>query len=182
MATLWGYDIVAENPQLIDILASLPPSLQGVAALGLGGALGYLAFKKFVRNYKSPTPPMEQQLIIGESARIADMGPVRELVQQLNLVALQMQKNEMLLSSFVAAIAESRASVIEANQTSAEALHKDLAQLADLLSDHLLQMRLEREDRVDKERDAEAEERGYQRGLKARAPPRRRAAPRKKAP
>ena len=175
--------MASETPPLhttnpLDIWNSIPAQLQGIAALGLGLGMAYMVWQRFLKSYRNPTPP-QKELMIGDAANIVDLQPIRDLVaimteslKQQNLMTMQYQKNDALVSSFVAQVAEftkviaaSRNSVIEAQNEFIKTLSKDLGGLSLLLENHLLELRQEREEEQDRRELEAARREGYEAGM-----------------
>ncbi len=160
---------------MLDFLEQIPAEWRPFALLifivvGAGGAaLTYLRGKK-----AGPEQPKVQEFYA--AGQLADMTPVKELTGQLNVVAIQLQRNEATIGSLSAPDGPMRELI-----SSHAKLNQSLGVLADLLGQHLADLREERAEREDQAREEAAEERGYQRGLKER-PPARRRAPAKRKP
>ncbi len=160
---------------MLDFLEQIPAEWRPIALLifitvgAVGAALTYLRGKK-----AGPEQPKVQEFYA--AGQLADMSPVKELTGQLNVVAIQMQRNEAALGSLSATDGPLRDLI-----ASHARIDQSLGVLADLLGQHLADMRDEREEREDQAREEAAEQRGFERGLKARRPPSRRPAKRKAA-
>ena len=182
-------DAAPTTNDFIDVVLGLPPQLQGIVLLGAGIGGGWLVWRRFLKSYMTPEEP-KGELLIGDSAQIADMKPIRDLISQVDKLILQLAKNEVSSASLLAGISETTQRMLETriasgveHEKSQRELMRSLGELADLLAQRLVDLRQEREDREDKERLNEALEEGRRLGREqARTesrPPRKRSPPKK---
>lgn len=178
----------------VDVVLGLPPQLQGIVLLGAGIVGGWFVWQRFLRGYMAP--PQDEpkgELLISDSATIADMKPIRDLIAQMDLLTVQLMRNEVSNSSLLSGIADTTKKMLDTriaagieHEKSQRELMQSLRELADLLAQHLVDLRQEREDREDKERLHEALEEGRRLGREqARAEvgrTRKRSTPKKEEP
>lgn len=169
----------------LQLLMALPPQLQGVAVAAAGGVGAIFLWQRFRKSYLSPQEEPRGEILVGEAATFADLKPIRELVENVSLLTIQMMKNEVQSSSLATRISSSAEDLLEAHremiskkEDQQTQLMTSLSQLADLLAQHLADQRQEREEREDREREDAAREEGrlagYQQAMAEKAKPVRR--------
>lgn len=162
---------VPTSSDWLQVLLGLPPPLQGIAVAAAGAVASYFLWHRFRASYASPEPEAKGELLVGESATFADLKPVKDLTDQASLLTMQLMKNEVQMASFVSGISETtramiaaRVEAMERQDKSQTELMQALRELADLLAQHLVDLRTEREEREDRERENAAREEGRNAG------------------
>lgn len=152
-------------------LSALPPSAQAIVLLGAGLGFAYLFWRKYMRQSRDDSAV--DQYAVGDPTVFADMGSVKQLVKNVDVLTLQMVKREVTDNELVKAqtqLANQQASLA----ANAGQIAQKLGEVADLFGAYLADVREQRqEDELD---DARRE--GFAAGQASRpsrATPRRRA-------
>lgn len=136
----------------LSIFTSLPPQLQGVFVVVVALVVGYLAYRRFIKQLKGESPP-STEFAFGEPTTFADMGPVREVVSRLMELIGQLTKTEAAHLRI--------ADAIDRRLASEERVADGIEQLSSLMTTFLDETR----ERKEEEDIRAAEERGYARAL-----------------
>lgn len=137
------------GPDWVQGITSLPPQLQGIAVFGIAIGLGFFLGRRFLKRLVQE-PPEPKVLAVGEPTTFADMQPVKELVKQLDLIGIQLMKNEVSSSSVIDAFIEHT---------------KQLSRVVDLIGELVTDIKIERERKQDEEQRKADYMSGYQEAL-----------------
>lgn len=152
--------MAGDNWSPTDILSGLPPTAQAIVLLGAGAMAAFLFWRKYMRQSRDDSAV--DQYAVGDPTTFADMGSVKQLVKNVDVLTLQMVKRE-----------------VTDNELSANVvvLVKSMSALCDLMGAYLVDIREQRqEDELD-----DARKEGFAAGQASRPQrtQRRRATPRK---
>ncbi len=115
------------------VFNGLSPQLQGIvlfgAAIGGGIYLGRRYLKRLVTD-----PPEPRVFAAGEPTSFTDMKPIRDLLENVNLLTLQAMKLEVAVSGLVDVVG-----------TAADDINKSIEKLADIAGQLMLDLREQRE-------------------------------------
>lgn len=175
---------MAAETDWFNLVAGLPPVLQGVAVLGFGGGLALIAGRNFLKrlNTEGPTP---NELVVGDPTTFADLAPVKDLTLAVRrlmgegdpLPVLPGKKPPISLQDLAGQV-DLLAMQSMKGAVSLEASAKALTELADMLAAHLADLRAERArteaDEAVEERAQEIAEKLAQKMIASMKPPRRR--------
>lgn len=136
------------SPDWAGFINGLSPQLQGIvlfgAAIGGGIYLGRRYLKRLMIE-----PPEPKVFAAGEPTSFTDMKPIRDLLENVNLLTLQAMKIEVGVSS-----------LIEAFQEAGTNLNKSIEKVADIAGQLMLDMREQRQEEADEARRLEYIEEG----------------------
>lgn len=157
----------ASQADWLQSITSLPPQLQGIAIFAVFVGVGLFLGRRFLTRLVQDQPE-PKVLAVGDPTTFTDMGPIKELLEQVGVLTLQEQKNEYAIGALAGAFGE---------------MTVKLSQLIDIAGQMLIDQREEREQRADDELREKYREEGrelaHEEIRRTRAARRRRAASKK---